>query len=86
MVDDYQQFKLYRQYQDQLVQELLQPQHAGQLQANIVSGDIAAIEKYCRHYIDLSTGEQLPEIRERLYVDVPKVVRDYIRYRIEHGT
>ena len=69
----------YRQYQDQIVQELRQPQHARYLLANLTAGDQLSFEKYCRQFIDNLTGPYLADIRQRLYLDVPVILREYLR-------
>lgn len=76
----------YRQYQDQIVQELRQPQHARYLQANMVAGDTEGFEKYCRQFIDELTGPELPEITARLYRDVPSILREYLEDDRRYGS
>ena len=75
----------YRQYLDQIVQELRQPQHARYLLANLTAGDWRSFEKYCRHFIDDLTGPHLENIRRRLHTDVPLVLREYLRDDRESG-
>ena len=78
MMSVHNEFAAYRQYQDQIVQELRQPQHARYLQANLVAGDAESFEKYCRQFIDELTGPELPDIARRLYRDVPPILREYL--------
>lgn len=82
-MDDYQEFRAYRQYQDQIIQELRRPRHFNYLKINAGAADKQAIKDRCRQVIDRFSGPELPEIRQRLYRDVPGIITDYVKYSLE---